>query len=227
MLFVKIFHLAILFTVFIFTIYINSVYASVDAKNSNSSSTGNNASSIKPDNYAIKVGEGNNTVSITKYFPDYVEITAGDSITWYNGVEVPNPHTVTFIRNLGNIEKIGLPFYVPNNTIFTPVLNNLGEPLEEKTSNGTQIVMMLNARALTPTVIAADNKVMELKQNSVYALNGSEKFVNSGPLLSLDKEQNFDYSFSSSFTVVFNKPGFFEYTCLFHPWMIGKLLVKP
>lgn len=227
MLFVKIFHLAILFTVFIFTIYINSVYASVDAKNSNSSSTGNNASSIKPDNYAIKVGEGNNTVSVTKYFPDYVEITAGDSITWYNGVEVPNPHTVTFIRNLGNIEKIGLPFYVPNNTIFTPVLNNLGEPLEEKTSNGTRIVMMLNARALTPTVIAADNKVMELKQNSVYALNGSEKFVNSGPLLSLDKEQNFDYSFSSSFTVVFNKPGFFEYSCLFHPWMIGKLLVKP
>ncbi len=227
MLFVKIFHLAILFTVFIFTIYINSVYASVDAKNSNSSSTGNNASSIKPDNYAIKVGEGNNTVSVTKYFPDYVEITAGDSITWYNGVEVPNPHTVTFIRNLGNIEKIGLPFYVPNNTKFTPLLNNLGEPLEEKTSNGTRIVMMLNARALTPTVIAADNKVMELKQNSVYALNGSEKFVNSGPLLSLDKEQNFDYSFSSSFTVVFNKPGFFEYSCLFHPWMIGKLLVKP
>lgn len=227
MLFVKIFHLAILFTVFIFTIYINSVYASVDAKNSNSSSTGNNTSSIKPDNYAVKVGEGNNTVSVTKYFPDYVEITAGDSITWYNGVEVPNPHTVTFIRNLGNIEKIGLPFYVPNNTKFTPVLNNLGEPLEEKTSNGTRIVMMLNARALTPTVIAADNKVMELKQNSVYALNGSEKFVNSGPLLSLDKEQNFDYSFSSSFTVVFNKPGFFEYSCLFHPWMIGKLLVKP
>lgn len=227
MLFVKIFHLAILFTVFIFTIYINSVYASVDAKNSNSSSTGNNASSIESNNYAIKVGEGNNTVSITKYFPNYVEITAGDSITWYNGVEVPNPHTVTFIRNLGNIEKIGLPFYVPNNTIFTPVLNNLGEPLGEKTSNGTRIVMMLNARALTPTVIAADNKVMELKQNSVYALNGSEKFVNSGPLLSLDKEQNFDYSFSSSFTVVFNKPGFFEYTCLFHPWMIGKVLVKP
>ncbi len=227
MLVVKIFHLGILFTVFIFIIHINSVYASVDAKNSNSSSTGNNTSSIKTDNYAIKVGEGNNTVSVTKYFPDYVEITAGDSITWYNGVGVPNPHTVTFIRNLGNIEKIGVPFYVPNNTKFTPVLNNLGEPLEEKTSNGTRIVMMLNARALTPTVIAADDKVMELKQNSVYALNGSEKFVNSGPLLSLDKEQKFDYSFSSSFTVVFNKPGFFEYTCLFHPWMIGKLLVKP
>jgi plastocyanin len=227
MLVVKIFHLGILFTVFIFIIHFNSVYASVDAKNSNSSSTGNNTSSIKPDNYAIKVGEGNNTVSVTKYFPDYVEITAGDSITWYNGVDVPNPHTVTFIRNLGNIEKIGVPFYVPNNTKFTPVLNNLGEPLEEKTSNGTRIVMMLNARALTPTVIAVDDKVMELKQNSVYALNGSEKFVNSGPLLSLDKEQNFDYSFSSSFTVVFNKPGFFEYTCLFHPWMIGKLLVKP
>ena len=227
MLVVKIFHLGILFTVFIFTIHLNSVYATVDAKNNNSSSTGNNVSSVKPDNYAIKVGEGNNTVSFTKYFPDYVEITAGDSITWYNGVDVPNPHTVTFIRDLDNAEKIGVPFYVSNNTQFVPVLNNLGEPLEETTGNGTRIVMMLNARALTPTVITADDKVVELKKDSVYALNGSEKFVNSGPLLSLDKEQNFDYSFSNSFTVVFNKPGFYEYTCLFHPWMIGKLLVKP
>ena len=170
MLVVKIFHLGILFTVFIFTIHINSVYATVDAKNNNSSSTGNNTSSIKPDNYAIKVGEGNNTVSFTKYFPDYVEITAGDSITWYNGVDVPNPHTVTFIRDLDNAEKIGVPFYVSNNTQFTPVLNNLGEPLEETTGNGTRIVMMLNARALTPTVITADDKVVELKKDSVYAL---------------------------------------------------------
>ncbi len=188
MLVVKIFHLGILFTVFIFTIHINSVYATVDAKNNNSSSTGNNTSSIKPDNYAIKVGEGNNTVSFTKYFPDYVEITAGDSITWYNGVDVPYPHTVTFIRDLDNAEKIGVPFYVSNNTQFIPVLDNLGEPLEETTGNGTRIVMMLNARALTPTVITADDKVMELKKDSIYAFNGSEKFVNSGPLLSLDKE---------------------------------------
>ena len=227
MLVFKIFHLGILFTVFIFTIHINSVYATVDAKNNNSSSTGNNTLSVKPDNYAIKVGEGNNTVSFTKYFPDYVEITAGDSITWYNGVDVPNPHTVTFIRDLDNAEKIGVPFYVSNNTQFVPVLNNLGEPLEETTGNGTRIVMVLNALALTPTVITADDNVTELKRDYIYAFNGTEKFVNSGPLLALDKKQNFDYSFSSSFTVVFNKPGFYEYTCLFHPWMIGKLLVKP
>lgn len=227
MLVVKIFHLGILFTIFIFIIQIDSVYATVDAKNNNSSSIGNNTSSIESDNYAIKVGDGNNTVSVTKYFPAYVEITAGDSITWYNGVDVPNPHTVTFIRDLGNIEKVGVPFYVPNNTKFVPVLNNLGEPLGEKTSNGTRVVMMLNARALTPTVITSDDKVMELKKDSVYVYNENDKFINSGPLLSLDKEQNFDYSFSSSFTVIFNKPGFFEYTCLFHPWMIGKLLVKP
>jgi plastocyanin len=227
MLVVKIFHLGILLTFFIFIIHINSVYATVDAKNNNSSSTGNNTSSIKPDDYAIKVGEGNNTVSFTKYFPEYVEVATGDSITWYNGVDVPNPHTVTFIRDLDNIEKIGVPFYVPNNTKFVPVLNNLGEPLEEKTSNGTRVIMVLNARALTPTVITSDDKVIQLKKDSVYVYNGSEKFVNSGPLLSLDKEQSFDYSFSSSFTVVFNKPGFYEYTCLFHPWMIGKILVKP
>ena len=180
----------------------------------------------KGDNYAIKVGEGNHSVSVTQYFPPYVEIKTGDSITWYNGVDVPNPHTVTFIRDLDNIEKIGVPFLVPNNTKFTPVLSNLGEPLEEMTDNGTHAVMMLNARALTPTVITSDDQVMHLKTDAVYVYHGDEKFINSGPLLSLDTKQNFDYSYSGSFTIVFNKPGFFEYNCLFHPWMVGKILVK-
>jgi plastocyanin len=210
--------------IFIFVIYIQSVYATVDPGNNDSFL--NSTTSPKPDNYAIKVGEGNNSISVTRYFPPYVEITMGDSITWYNGVDVPNPHTVTFVRDLDNIEKIGVPFYVPNNTKFIPVLDNLGAPLKEVTSNGTQIVMMLNARALTPTIITSDDKVINLNKDPVYGFEGSEKYINSGPLLSLDKEQSFDYFFNSSFTIVFNKPGLFEYSCLFHPWMVGKILVK-
>lgn len=223
---VRALHLGTMFLIFIFTIYIQSVYATVDPGNNDSLLNSTTSTSLKPDNYAIKVGEGNNSLSVTRYFPPYVEITLGDSITWYNGVDVPNPHTVTFVRDLDNIEKIGVPFYVPNNTKFIPVLDNLGAPLKEVTSNGTQIVMMLNARALTPTVITSDDEVINLNKDPVYAFEGSEKYINSGPLLSLDKEQSFDYFFNSSFTVVFNKPGLFEYSCLFHPWMVGKILVK-
>jgi len=217
-------YLGTMFLIFIFVVYIQSVYATVDPGSNDSLL--NSTTSPKPDNYAIKVGEGNNSISVTRYFPPYVEITMGDSITWYNGVDVPNPHTVTFVRDLDNIEKIGVPFYVPNNTKFIPVLDNLGAPLKEVTSNGTQIVMMLNARALTPTIITSDDKVINLNKDPVYAFEGSEKYINSGPLLSLDEEQSFDYFFNSSFTIVFNKPGLFEYSCLFHPWMVGKILVK-
>lgn len=217
-------YLSTMLLIFIFVVYIQSVYATVDPGNNDSFL--NSTTSPKPDNYAIKVGEGNNSISVTRYFPPYVEITMGDSITWYNGVDVPNPHTVTFVRDLDNIEKIGVPFYVPNNTKFIPVLDNLGAPLKEVTSNGTQIVMMLNARALTPTIITSDDKVINLNKDPVYGFEGSEKYINSGPLLSLDKEQSFDYFFNSSFTIVFNKPGLFEYSCLFHPWMVGKILVK-
>lgn len=231
MLIIKIFDLGIICSILfitIFAIHMQSVYGTVDLINNSSSQASNISSTAEePDSFAVKAGEGNHTVSVTVYFPSYVEITAGDSITWYNGIDVPNPHTVTFIKNLNNIEKIGVPFYIQNDTKFIPVLNDLGKPLEEMSDNGTRIVMTLNARALTPTVITADDKVLNLKRDSIYVYTGEEKFINSGPLLALDKEQKFNYPFNTSFTIVFSKAGFFEYSCLFHPWMVGKILVKP
>ena len=125
------------------------------------------------------------------------------------------------------MEKIGIPFYIRNTTNLLQSIENTGEPLKEITANGTQIVMVLNSRTLNPTVITNDSKVLDLGLDATYNFKGNEKFVNSGPLLSIDEKQNFDYSFSNSFTLVFDKPGLYEYSCLFHPWMIGKVLVKP
>ncbi|HEY6537248.1 MAG TPA: hypothetical protein VIY08_15860 [Candidatus Nitrosocosmicus sp.] len=177
--------------------------------------------------YFIKAGQGNSSVSYNNYYPSTIEITKGDSITWYNGMDVPLPHTVTFLQGLDNMEKIGIPFYVKNTTKFESVIDNTGEPLTEPSKNGTQIVMLLNSRAMNPTVITNESKVLHLGIDTTYIFNGNERFVNSGPLLSLDEKQNFDYSFSNFFTIIFNKPGLYEYSCLFHPWMIGKILVKP
>ena len=193
------------------------------------SSTSNSTSTLthKPENFFIKAGQGNSSVSYNQFYPSNIEIVKGDSITWYNGMDVPLPHTVTFLQGLDNMEKIGIPFYVQNATKFVSVIENTGEPLREITKNGTQIVMVLNSRAMNPTIITNDSKVMHLGLNPTYTFQGNEKFVNSGPLLSLDEKQNFDYSFSNFFTIVFNKPGLYEYSCLFHPWMVGKVLVKP
>ena len=185
------------------------------------------ASSNNSENFFIKVGQGNSTVTYNQYYPSNIEIVKGDSITWYSGMDVPLAHTVTFIQGLDDMEKIGIPFYIRNTTNLLQSIENTGEPLKEITANGTQIVMVLNSRALNPTVITNDSKVLDLGLDATYNFKGNEKFVNSGPLLSIDEKQNFDYSFSNSFTLVFDKPGLYEYSCLFHPWMIGKVLVKP
>ncbi|MBA3749633.1 MAG: hypothetical protein H0X03_01820 [Nitrosopumilus sp.] len=206
--------------------FANLTENSTNLLNSDTSSTSNSTLLLKSHHFDVKVGKGNYSVSFNQYFPSTIEIIKGDNITWYNGLDIPLPHTVTFLRGLDNIEKIGIPFYVQNSTKFIPVINNLGEPLEEITKNGTQIVMLLNSRALTPTIITND-EVLHLGLDSTYVFQGNEKFVNSGPLLSLNKKQNFDYSFSNSFTLVFNNTGLYEYSCLFHPWMVGKVLVKP
>ncbi|HEU5120187.1 MAG TPA: hypothetical protein VFT71_04290 [Candidatus Nitrosocosmicus sp.] len=70
----------------------------------------------------------------------------GDSITCYNGFDFPSPHIVTFIRDLDDIEKIGLPFYVSNNIQkFTSALQFRYTLLKEGkgTGNRFQIFMML------------------------------------------------------------------------------------
>jgi plastocyanin len=209
----------------------NSSAASAAPANSTGSLNQSNSSAASAapansKNFNIKVGQGNSSVSYNQYYPSYIEITQGDSITWHNGIKVPLPHTVTFIQGLNHIEKISLPFYLSHGTTFTPVMDNLGEPWVETTS-GAQIVMLLNYRALNPTAITVDEKVLNLGTDSKYVFQGNETFVNSGPLLALNKKQNFDYPFSNFFTLVFNKPGLYEYSCLFHPWMVGKVLVKP
>ncbi len=196
---------------------------------SNSSLNLNINSSISADskNYIIKVGAGNNSVSFNQYYSSLVEVIEGDSITWYNGLDVPNPHTVTFYRSLDNIERISVPFYIQKDTELSPVINNVGEPLLEKTSNGSKIVMILNARAMYPTIIDNLGEVFYLKQDPIYSFKGDEKFINSGPLLPIEKKQNSDYFFNNLFTVIFTKSGLYEYSCMFHPWMVGKVLVKP
>lgn len=191
-----------------------------------SSSTNSSSILAKSKNHFIKIGQGNSTVSYNQYYPPYIEIAKGDSITWYNGMDIPLAHTVTF-QSLDNMEKIAVPFYVPNDTKFVPAIENTGEPFKETSENGTQTVMVLNSRALNPTIITNDSKVLNLGMDAKYVFEGNEKFVNSGPLLSLDENQNFDYPFSKYFTLVFDKPGLYEYSCLFHPWMVGKILVKP
>jgi plastocyanin len=64
-----------------------------------------------------------------------------------------------------------------------------------------------------------------MSQNANYTMTGSEKYVNSGLLLPKGKGQEFPGS-SNTFTVTFQKAGTYNYLCIVHPWMIGKVIVK-
>jgi plastocyanin len=64
-----------------------------------------------------------------------------------------------------------------------------------------------------------------MSQNANYTMAGSEKYVNSGLLLPKGKGQGFPGS-SNTFTVTFQKAGTYNYLCIVHPWMVGKVVVK-
>ena len=79
-----------------------------------------------------------------------------------------------------------------------------------------------NQRVFDPAVIDSNNVTKIYTPNARLTINGTEKYVNSGwmfpngPLLGS----------SSTFTVTFQKAGTYNYLCLLHPWMVGKVLVS-
>lgn len=104
-----------------------------------------NSGTAKSKNFDIRVGQGNTSVSYNQYYPSNIEIVKGDSITWYSGIDMPMPHTVTFLLGLDNTEKIAIPFYIPNTTKFVSSIENTREPLKEADKNGTETIMVLNS----------------------------------------------------------------------------------
>ena len=63
------------------------------------------------------------------------------------------------------------------------------------------------------------------RNGAEYALNGTEKFVNSGLIWNWVKGMPTD--FPKSFTVRFPVPGVYHFQCLFHPEMNETVNVKP
>jgi plastocyanin len=64
-----------------------------------------------------------------------------------------------------------------------------------------------------------------MNPNANYTLSGTEKYVNSGFILPKGHDKDFPGS-SNTFTVTFQKAGTYNYLCIVHPWMVGKVIVK-
>jgi plastocyanin len=188
----------------------------------------------------VQAGTGVGNAAITLFSPQQVQIKAGQSVTWYNPTPVPEPHTVTFVLNNNNNNNksyaadLTAPFTISNTTTnSTPIMplipNSNSDPLMTPDNNA---IIAVNKRAYNPVVVREDSttptsekNVDYMKQNANYSMNGREDYINSGWLLPKGQENLYPGS-GNTFTMTFQKPGTYDYVCIIHPYMTGRVIVK-
>jgi plastocyanin len=181
----------------------------------------------------VQAGIGVGNAAIILFSPQQMQIKAGQSVTWYNPTPVPEPHTVTFVLNNNNksyTADIIAPFTITSNSteIMPLIPNSNSEPLMTPDNNA---IIAINKRVYNPVVVIEDSttaggkNVTYMKQNANYSMNGTEDFVNSGWLLPKGQENLYPGS-GNTFTMTFQKAGIYDYLCIIHPYMTGRVIVK-
>ena len=188
----------------------------------------------------VQAGTGVGNAALILFSPQLVQIKAGQSITWYNPTPVPEPHTVTFVLNNNNKSygaDLIAPFTISNTTtnstqIMPLIPNSNSEPLMTPDNNA---IIAVNKRAYNPVVVTEDStttggggvgkNVTYMKQNANYSMSGTEDYVNSGWLLPKGGENLYPGS-GNTFTVTFQKAGTYDYLCIIHPYMTGRVVVN-
>lgn len=175
----------------------------------------------------VQAGAGNSTLPYDAFYPKQVEISPGQSVSWYNAAKVGVPHTVTFITANKTKALLSAQFAVKNSSSFVsipPGSNSQPLLLPPNSQNPSMtIILASNARASNPGVIDSSGKVIQFSPNSAYSVGGDEKFINSGLLFPQGKGQP---NAGTSFKLTFEKAGTYNYYCILHPWMKGKVIVK-
>jgi plastocyanin len=173
----------------------------------------------------VQAGEGGPEGPLTAFIPSQVTIKVGEKVVWTNPTSVGEPHTVTFMTNNSTFADFGSPFVVSNDTTFTPLSpNSNGAPFLIPGNNDTNIVVTLNKRSFFPTIINSEDQASYLPPNASYTMNGTEKFVNSGWIWPKGETPK-GLPPINQFEVTFAKAGTYDYICLVHPWMMGKVVV--
>lgn len=174
------------------------------------------------------VNVGGNGSDWDKFLPQNVTINVGESITWIQSMSVPEPHTVTFMKDKNMLPPLLAPFSVPNSTEFTSTIPNPNvDPavIPDPTNPNNKLVVVDNARASNTVVI--DNtgtNVTYLPANASYTFTGDESYLNSGWMWPAGRVPPGAPPISS-FTVTFENAGTYDYLCVIHPWMTGTVKV--
>ena len=187
----------------------------------------------------VQAGTGVGNAALILFSPQLIQIKADQNITWYNPTPEPKPHTVTFVLNNNNksyAADLIAPFTISNTTtnstqIMPLIPNSNSEPLMTPDNNA---IIAVNKRAYNPVVVTEDStttgggvgkNVTYMKQNANYSMSGTEDYVNSGWLLPKGGENLYPGS-GNTFTVTFQKAGTYDYLCIIHPYMTGRVVVN-
>lgn len=174
----------------------------------------------------VQAGGGNTTLPYDIFNPKLIHINSGQSVSWYNPAKVAEPHTVTFIMDNTTKAPLNSPFLVKNTSSFAsvpPGSNSAPVILPNPKNQSMTMILASNSRASNPFVMDSTGKVVHLPPNPTYSVKGSEKFINSGLLFPKGKGPP---DASTSFTLKFEKAGTYNYYCILHPWMKGKVMVS-
>jgi plastocyanin len=215
-----------------------------------SSLDGVQAISNAGDDGRVAVGGGNQTVQYYRFDPAVIEISVGESVTWYSPTEFNELHTVTFVQNPSLVSDIILPFSVQSlsaSDLRPSPPYNVGEPIMIEMQGSGDAIVALNKIAFYPSVTDFGGQTTQYFDGGTdisYQMNGSEGVLNSGviqqeELLLSDNGDSSQttassgvrqpleppFPFVNEFTVTFGESGTYDYFCALHPWMTGQVIV--
>ena len=175
------------------------------------------------------INVGGNGSNWDKFIPQSITINANESVTWINSMPVPEPHTVTFIKDDEMFPPLFAVFSILNNTEFSPAIpfpNMAPTILPDQSNPNNKLVVVDNARASAPvTIDGSRTNITYMQPNANYALTGDESYVNSGWMWPKEKVPPGAPPISS-FTLTFERSGTYNYICVIHPWMAGTVKVN-
>lgn len=172
----------------------------------------------------IRTGVGGPVAPLTWFFPRSVEVKAGETVTWYNPTSVGEPHTVTFIRDPADYPALDVPYIISNSSALAPLDPTANaDPTLMPGPDGKLVAVIANARAYSPVAVTNGN-AQYLPLNGTYTMTGNESYVNSA-LIWPEGQAPPGLPEISSFSVKFQKEGTYDYICILHPWMAGRVTV--
>src|SRR5918994_4416604 len=128
----------------------------------------------------VAVGGGNITFSVNQFSPQIIEIQPGESVTFFAPDGSIELHNVIFdLTNGTTVSDLWLPFTLPSDVLGGEVPTdvseellpappyNLGEPIIQNMTDGTQAIIGFNKVAFYPAAVDQNGNVRYLEEEEL------------------------------------------------------------